>query len=942
MDCGRFIDFQRADSILKRALGQPPETRQAFLLDACGSDRELLVRVRDLLALAVEDADALAPGRGLQAALASTEKEASAGLATVGERFGPWRIVDEIGRGGMAVVYRAERADGAYRQQVAIKLLHRSSGSGSIEQRFERERRLLARLAHPNIARLLDGGTTEDGRAYIVMEYVEGETIDRWCDTRQLSIEARLKLFLAVCDAVQFAHRQLIVHRDIKPTNIIVTPDGVPKLLDFGIAKLLEADNDFDDLTRTGVADRMLTPQYSSPEQVLGEPVSIVTDVHALGLLLYELLSGHRARKIASTRPSEIEKAVCETQPAMPSLVCASAVALDTNGGAVSPEQIAAARGLSPSRLKRALRGDLDNIVMMALRRKPERRYATAEQMADDICGFLAKRPVRARADSPLYRLDRFVRRHSSGFAMAIAVIVLTLATASYYTIQLTRERDIAAQAAETARIEANRAERVTEFLVELFRSAEPDRPADRLPDTEELLQTGARSAMNDSSAPPEVRLRMLEIIGQVYVERNRFDQARPLLEEAVELARRFQPERPEALADALMDRAYLSWKGQTPGDAENDLLEAEGLVAGNEKHLELWVRAIMDRSWVASLQRDHRRAVEILQPLYERVRARSDLDPGTLYRVIERLSSLQQQLGNLEAASRLRAESEPLLLEAHGSESRTYAIHLANTSNLEHMLGRFEVARRLNREALQLYDRIYLDRPAPFRAVARRNLVRKLLTVGRFDQALVELEKSTGELARAFGIKRDQHASHHYYHGEMLLMMRRWGDAVRHLEQARLLYARSDDISDYWLTSTDALLVWAMCRQGLSDNVMARYVGLESRLAQPLSMGGRAEARIRSARACMQWRSGSLDRALGEIDKALSLVSDLGSLLVRSERMVMRALILESMGKVEAARAQFESAVRLFAVNGLADHPNASESGGIGSELNAISEAAK
>lgn len=936
----RFSDFERVDSIFKRALEQPPEARDAFVRDACGSDAELLSSVQELLTLASGESSELSPGSGLHAASVG-RAAVDVSRAKAGERFGPWRIADEIGRGGMALVYLAERADGAYRQQVAIKLLNRAGGSESVEQRFERERSLLARLEHPNIARLLDGGTTGDGRSYIVMEYVEGEPIDHYCDARNLSIESRLNIFLAVCNAVQFAHRQLIVHRDIKPNNILVTAEGIPKLLDFGIAKLLEADPDLGDLTRTGLGDRILTPQYASPEQVLGEPVSIATDVHALGLLLYELLSGHRARKIETTRPSEIEKVICDTLPTVPSLACVADVPPRTDRDAVSSTEVASTRGLTPARLKRTLRGDLDNIVMMALRREPERRYATVEQMADDVRNFLAMRPVRARRDTAAYRVNRFVRRHAAGVAISLLMAVLVAATVGYYTDRLARERNAAELAGERARIEAEQAEQVTDFLVGLFRAAEPDRPANQLPDTEKLLELGAQRAMEESSAPPEVRLRMLEIMGHVYMEQGRFDQARPLLDEAVDLARTFGSDRPRDLAKALIARSSLAWRSVGPKDAERYLLEAEGLIAEDDSQLGLWVRAVMNRAWAISIQRDHKRAAEVLEPVYHRVRGRTDLDPATHYRVIERLSSIHQQLGNLGRSSRLRAEAEPYLLRAHGSESRAYAIYLANTSNLEYMLGRFELAERLNRQALDLYDQIYLDRPAPFRAVARRNLVRKLLTKGQFEEGLAQLEQSTAELARVHGIPPREHASRHYYFGEMMLMMRRWGEARSHLERARSLWVKTGDVSDFWLTSTNTMLVWAMCREGRSEEAVTRFEELESRLEEPLTAGGSAEARIRSARACMHWRLGNLERALLEVDRALALVSDAGALLERSERMILRARILAGMGRKDAGLAQLRTAVRLFTDQGLPDHPSLLELRRIENELGAAVEPA-
>lgn len=923
MGSGEFRDFQRVDSIVQRALDLPPEARNDFLLEACGPDAELLDHAREVLSLALDDHPELSPGAGLQA-LGTGDAASGATTASAGERFGPWRILEETGSGGMAKVYRAERADGAYQQQVAVKLLHRTGDAGTPKKRFEHERNLLARLEHPNIARLLDGGTTDDGRSYIVMEYIEGERIDHYCDARTLSIEARLKLFLQVCDAVQFAHRQLIVHRDIKPSNILVTSDGSPKLLDFGIAKLLETDGEATDMTQTVLAHRMLTPQYASPEQVLGEPVSTATDVHGLGLLLYEMLSGHRARVIDSTRPRAIEQAVCETQPTAPSLACTTNRTPGTTHSAQSPEDIASARQLTPSHLQRRLRGDLDNIVMMALRREPERRYATAQQMADDIRNFLALRPVRARPDSLSYRVDRYMRRHAAGLAILVVVAVLLASTVAYYTDRLARQRDAAESLAREAQIEAERSASVTQFLVELFRSAEPDRPADQLPDTESLLELGAQRALNAGTAPPEERLKMLEILGQVYLEQGRFDQARPLLDAAIELARALEPPRPGDLAEALMDRAYLEWRGRSPANAERYLVEAQSLVADDEQHIEAWVRAVMDRAWVASLLRDHNRAIEILQPVYEQVRDRTDLNPGTLYRVIERLSSAYQKLGDLQISSRLRKESERFLLREHGTLSRAYAIHLNNSSNLEHNLGRFETAERLNREALDLANRIYLEGPNGFRAVARRNLVRKLLTQGRFEEGLAELDKSTNELARVYGIVRESHASHHFYYGEMLMMMRRWADAQAHLQTARRLFAEAEDTDDHWILSTTAMLAWAVCQRNNADEATALFEELNVLTGESPSMGGNAEARIRSAMACMHWRLGDNQQALSEIERALEEAPHPGTLIERADRGFLRGQILHAMGDTNAGLDAAQAAVDLFTQHGLPDHPNA------------------
>ena len=298
----------------------------------------------------------------------------------VGTRLGPYRVDAIVGRGGMGAVYRASRADAEFNQLVAIKLVRAAAESRTSLQRFRRERQILARLSHPNIARLLDGGSTPDGIPYLVMEYIEGEPITDWCDRHALDIEARLKLFWQVCRAVEFAHRESVVHRDLKPGNILVTKDGEPKLLDFGIAKILEAGEDGESVTRTGLP--VMTPEYAAPEQVLGENISAAADVYVLGLVLYELLTGRKAQEISKLTPAVITRVVCHMEPEPPAAV------------------------------RRELAGDLDNVIRMAIRKEPARRYATAADLAGDLQRHLEARPISARADTPAYRVSRFIRRN--------------------------------------------------------------------------------------------------------------------------------------------------------------------------------------------------------------------------------------------------------------------------------------------------------------------------------------------------------------------------------------------------------------------------------------------------------------------------------------------------------------------------------------------------
>jgi serine/threonine protein kinase len=385
--------WQRLEELFHAMLALPPEQRAAALAESCGDDDELRAEVERLLR-----ADAHASA--FVGSAAAELGRVAASVMPSGGHIGVYRIVRELGRGGMGTVFLAERADAQFEMRVAIKLIKRGMDSEAVLERFRHERQILAGLEHPNIARMLDGGTSEDGLSYFVMEYVDGVPIDEYCRTHHLPVDARLQLFREVCGAVAYAHQQLVVHRDIKPSNILVTAERVPKLLDFGIAKLVEAD---DTATLTAFGAQAMTPQYASPEQLRGARVTTVSDVYALGVLLYELLAGERPYEVAGRSPDEIRQ-----------IVAATAVA--------KPSTIAARRG--DEGLARRLRGDLDSIVLTAMRLDPAERYASVALLADDVRRHMEALPVTARGDSWTYRAARFVRRRRLGVAAAAAIVL--------------------------------------------------------------------------------------------------------------------------------------------------------------------------------------------------------------------------------------------------------------------------------------------------------------------------------------------------------------------------------------------------------------------------------------------------------------------------------------------------------------------------------------
>jgi serine/threonine protein kinase len=437
--------WQRAKDLFERAVELDPSHRSAFLADHCPDTalREqveaLLVnyaKAGSLLDNAIFDSPPTAESEKSTTSpdainLAETANGVESDDPLIGRQLSAYKLMRRIGRGGMAAVYLAARADNEFRKLVAIKLVQPGLDSQHLLSRFRNERQTLAQLDHPNIVKLLDGGSTQEGLPFLVMDYVEGCPIDDYCDQHKLCIDDRLQVFTKVCEAVQYAHQHGVVHRDLKPANILVTADGTPKLLDFGIAKVLNPESANIPLLSTEYGLRCMTPAYASPEQMRGQPVTPATDVYSLGVVLYELLSGHRPYRLTQHTPAEIERAICEQDPETPSTAI-DRVETDTSTTGVpttkTPELVSQTREGQPERLRRRLRGDLDNIVLKSLQKEPERRYATAEDFSSDVQRHLQHMPVIARRNTAFYRIRKFAQRHKAEVSVMSGFLVMVLA----------------------------------------------------------------------------------------------------------------------------------------------------------------------------------------------------------------------------------------------------------------------------------------------------------------------------------------------------------------------------------------------------------------------------------------------------------------------------------------------------------------------------------
>jgi serine/threonine-protein kinase len=519
----------RADKILSAALDLPTDEQRRFISEACAGEGSLQQKVERLLLASEESGGFLAPGGALIGPVwddLSVELAQHQGAPNP-DRIGAYRIIRELGRGGMAVVYLAERADGQFEQKVALKLLKLGRESDELILRFQQERQILASLNHPAIARLLDGGVTQDGRPFIVMEQVAGEPIDHYCDLHCLTVEERLEFFVQVARAVHYAHQNLVVHRDLKPSNILVTNDGQVKLLDFGIAKLLDQETSQYAAPTTRSSVRVLTPEYASPEQILGAPITTASDVYQLGLLLYELLCGRRPYQLEKRTPSEVERVICEQVP-MPPSAATTGSNRDAEIAGSPLEEVSRLRRTRPERLRKRLAGDLDMIVMMALRKEPERRYGSAEQLGRDIERHLSGKPVSARKDTLGYRFRKLVQRHRAEAIAAFIVVLLIGVLIGYYTGRLARERD-------RARLDAEKATEVALFLENLFQVADSSLSRGEEVSAREILDQGAQRISKELSDRPKIQAEMQTLLGNIYCRLGMYERAGSMLELALE-----------------------------------------------------------------------------------------------------------------------------------------------------------------------------------------------------------------------------------------------------------------------------------------------------------------------------------------------------------------------------------------------------------------------
>ncbi len=745
---------RRLDDVLRQALDRPDGEREVFLEWECADDPDLLKQARHLLRLALDDDPLFKPGgaqhgavwKELLTSLSEDEQDAE-DVRGQPSAIGDYTIEREIGRGGMGEVYLADRPDATDSSgRVAIKVMRARDLGDEATRRFEFERRILTAIDHPAIAQIYGGGTTDDGRPYFVMEYVAGLPIDVYCDRHQLSIEQRLRLFVEVARAVHHAHRCMVVHRDLKPSNILATEDCQVKLLDFGIAKLLQPSvaGDSEPMTRAGM--RVMTPEFACPEQVRGELVTVSSDVYQLGVLLYILLTGRHPHQTQGHTLAEIEQMICDQTPKLPSAAVAKSAtgSQPSDSKKVSAKTLADARGMRIDRLSAHLRGDLDTIAMMALRKEPSRRYASVDRLIQDIERFLNGRPVAARKDTPSYRLTKFIRRHRFGVAAGCVIFLLLAALVGFDVNRRLEEHE------QTLR-EAQRAEQIAGFLEGLFDVAEPDLDNNKAISAKELLDRGAGQLDGDLRSQPGLNATLSALLGDIYRKLGHYEEAERLLEQAVNTRSFLLDESHPDVAEGRIALAKLYTEVGRYDEAE-DLFQralstqrkefgAGSLIVGKTQIdiAELQVAA----GKLEEAEGNYRTGLELH-------RDHLNANDPEVAKALSGLSSLYWSLGRFEEAEPLLVQSLEINEASADRDDRELANALGNLGQLYTRTGELDKAEDYLVEGHTILEELLGSRH-PHVGMSLRSIARLRIEQGNFTEAESLLRQAVDVLRDAY-----------------------------------------------------------------------------------------------------------------------------------------------------------------------------------------------
>jgi serine/threonine protein kinase len=727
--------WKRIEEIFQRAVELDPEEREAHIARQSEGDPDLLATLTTLIESHLREGGPLET-TALSRLSATSDLEEPGDLT--GENIGRYSIRREIARGGLGTVYAAIDRDGVPGREVALKVIRRGMDTDLIIRQFQRERRILSELEHPNICRLLDAGATGSGRPYLVMERIDGEQIDRYCDRRRLSVSDRLGIFLKVCEAVQYAHARLVVHRDLKPANILVTREGEPKLLDFGTAKVLDATRSGLESTLTPLGMRWFTPRYASPEVLTGRPASTLADVFSLGLILYELLTGRPARRLAHTLTLEEVERLCEHDPPLPSVAVSQERAREDGRGGDGIHFTATLRGLRPVQLKKRLQGDLDKIVMMAIRRKEGERYRSVHDLSGDLRRHLAHLPVAARAETLPSRTVKFFRRNR--LAVLATAVVVILASGS--GLALWRQSRAATAQRVVAEQERAKSEAVLGFLLEMVELTDPEGQAAGNMPIREVVESASRRIHLGLEEHPEVRSALLRTMGGLYRRMGLYEQAAEDQRKAYEISELVNgPDHPDTISSEMeMARVRIEVGEYTLAERQlHSVLERTVRDHGGfDNEVSGEVLVLLSHSAMVTGQLE--RALELGRSALGIRRTVFGPDHPAVAEVLHELGAIQIRLGSFADAERLILESLDIRRTALGPSHPDVATSQYDLAMVQLTLGDLDQARDLVQSSLEIYLAAYGDGH-------HATIVARMM--------LVEIKRREGEYAEAERLAR-------------------------------------------------------------------------------------------------------------------------------------------------------------------------------------------
>jgi serine/threonine protein kinase/tetratricopeptide (TPR) repeat protein len=842
--------WQQIQSLFEQVIDTGEQERAVYLARACGDDSELRSSVESLLKSDARREDMLLHAIG-EAAESLLEDHRD---RLIGTRVGPYRIVSILGHGGMSTVYRGERDDAQYKQTVAIKVLQHATLHPRLRSRLHSERHILATLDHPSIARLIDSGDLEDGTPYLVMEHVDGESIDTYCDSRTLFVRERIELFIQVCAAVQYAHRNLVVHRDIKASNIFVTGDGAPKLLDFGIAKLLAPESLSHTLPVTRLQERILTPENAAPEQVLGRPITTATDIYALGVLLYQLLTGRSPYRLLSYSQLQLERAICMDDPARPSQMVVSKLGGETD---IDRSRISDRRGLSPQRLRARLSGDLDAIIAMAMRKEPDRRYPSVEALADDLSRHLLGQPVRARQGDWRYNGSKFLRRHV--FAVA-GIVVVFLGLALFAGAMLWENHRIELARDATAQ-ERDRAQQVSAFLVDVFSQADPFNAQGKEPTAKELLDRGAEKISGNLGLQPEVRAQLLESIGLAYRRQGLSERAIPLFEQALAIRRQERPLDNGHVAVALANLARALTDSGHLISAEAYLEQAVALSesGGSSQATETADILVQYATFALDAKSDSARASELYGKALNIYRVALGNKSLQVAATLNGLADASVWRSDYPLAERYQREALGIFQQTVSRNHPDNAVALANLGSILTQRGKYEEAEQVLNEALQIERTV-------FGADNQRTAATEA-DLGTLYDREGDTARAVAAIQIALKITRDRLGPSHYMTGYYLDALAneylRADDLVSaeaNARQALAVYAQSPlPARHLYVASTHQLLGEVLLRRG---SLAAAEAEIRTAVDMNVALAGTDSWRVARSEASLGWVLIKRDRA--------------------------------------------------------------------------------